>query len=49
MAVKHIPTEVVHQERKDGTTGCGIDTTKNNDHWIDSQQKITCDMNGCKG
>ncbi|NQZ26365.1 MAG: hypothetical protein HRT55_08620 [Colwellia sp.] len=48
MAVKHIPTDVVHQEKKGGTTGCGIDTTRNNDQWIDSQQKVTCDKNGCK-
>jgi len=49
MAVKHIPTGIVHQEKKGGTTGCGVDTNKNNDHWVDSQQKITCDKNGCKG
>lgn len=48
MAVKHIPTGVVHQEKKTGTTGCGVDTRKNDDHWADSQQKITCDKSGCK-
>jgi len=48
MAVKHIPTGIVHHERKDGTTGCGVDIKKNNEHWGDSEQKITCDKNGCK-
>jgi len=48
MAVKHIPTGVVHQEKKGGITGCGVDTKKNSDHWVDSHQKITCDKNGCK-
>ena len=48
MAVKHIPTGVVHQEKKDGTTGCGVDTKKHSDHWADAHQKITCDKNGCK-
>lgn len=26
MAVKHIPTNIVHKGTKGGTTGCGTDT-----------------------
>ena len=48
MAVKHNPTGVVHQGSKGGTTGCGVVTKKNGDHWGDSHQKITGDKNGCK-
>lgn len=48
MAVKHTPTRKVHQGNKGGTTGCGFDTTKNPDHWVNSSEKITCDKDGCK-
>lgn len=48
MAVKHTPTGIVHQGTKGGTTGCGVDTKKHRDHWVQSSQKITCDKNGCK-
>jgi len=48
MAVKHTPTGEVHQGSKGGTTGCGVDTTKHADHWVNSSEKITCDKNGCK-
>jgi hypothetical protein len=48
MAVKHTPTDVVHQGSKGGTTGCGANTKDHSDHWVDSHQKISCDKNGCK-
>lgn len=48
MAVKHIPTGEVHVGRKGGTTGCGVDTTKKSDHWVDTSEPITCAKNGCK-
>ncbi|WP_262694957.1 hypothetical protein [Kordiimonas aquimaris] len=48
MAVKHKPTNEVHQGTKGGVTGCGFDTRKNADHWVASSEKITCEKNGCK-
>ena len=48
MAVKHIPTKIVHQGNKGDKTGCGIETKKNSDHWVSSHERITCDKNGCK-
>ncbi|KGJ90415.1 hypothetical protein GAB14E_3658 [Colwellia psychrerythraea] len=48
MAVKHLPTGIVHQEKKDGTTACGVDTRKNNNHWVVTQLKATCEKGGCK-
>lgn len=48
MAVKHIPTGVVHKGTKGRFTGCGSDTKKNPSHWVSSSQGITCDKNGCK-
>lgn len=48
MSVKHAPTGVVYRGAKGGTTGCGTDTQKNVDHWVNSLEKITCDKNGCK-
>ena len=48
VAVKHTPTGEVHQGTKGGATGCGVDTTKNADHWVSSSERITCDKNGCK-
>lgn len=48
MAVKHILTGVVHQGKKDSTTGCGTNTKEYATHWIDSHEKITCAKNGCK-
>jgi len=48
MAVKHTPTNEVHQGNKGGTTGCGFDTSENPSHWVQSSDKITCDKNGCK-
>lgn len=48
MAVKHTPTNEVHKGFKNGTTGCGVDTRKNSNHWVASYEKITCDKNGCK-
>ena len=48
MAVKHVPTGVVHKGVKGGKTGCGVDTGKNTSHWESTSLKITCDKNGCK-
>lgn len=48
MAVKHIPTGVVHQGNKGGTTGCGYNTKDHPSHWVDSHDRITCDKNGCR-
>lgn len=48
MAVKHTPTNEVHKGTKGGTTGCGFSTCDNPEHWVSSNQKITCDKNGCK-
>jgi hypothetical protein len=48
MAVKHIPTEIVHSGTKGGNTGCGFDTRENPEHWVATSAKITCDKNGCK-
>lgn len=48
MAVKHLPTKVIHSGSKGGKTGCGSDTKTNPDHWVNSSNKITCDKNGCK-
>lgn len=48
MAVKHVPTQVVHSGQKGGKTGCGTDTNVHKDHWVDSHERITCDKNGCK-
>ena len=33
MAVKHMPTGVVHSGTKGGHTGCGFDTREKPDHW----------------
>lgn len=48
MAVKHKPTNVVHSGSKGGKTGCGFDTNKKADHWVNSHEKINCDKDGCK-
>jgi hypothetical protein len=48
MAVKHTPTGVVHKGSKGGSTGCGFDTTKNPEHWVNTTESITCDKDGCK-
>jgi len=48
MAVKHTPTGEVHKGSKGGKTGCGVDTRKNADHWVNTHEKITCAKNGCK-
>ncbi|MFC4739034.1 hypothetical protein ACFO3U_03415 [Flavobacterium ponti] len=48
MAVKHKPTGEIHKGIKGNKTGCGFDTTEHPDHWEASNQKITCDKNGCK-
>lgn len=48
MAVKHIPTGVVHSGTKGGTTGCGTDTNDKPDHWVSTSTPVNCDKNGCK-
>ena len=48
MAVKHVPTGVVHSGTKGGRTGCGFDTRDDPDHWVSTSARITCDKNGCR-
>lgn len=48
MAVKHIPTGIVHKGSSGGKTGCGFDTKQSPTHWTSSNSNITCDKNGCK-
>jgi len=48
MAVKHIPTNIVHSGNKGGTTGCRVNTREKPSHWENSHSKITCNKNGCK-
>lgn len=48
MAIKHIPTGIVHKGTKGGTTGCGTDTRQNSTHWVETSERVTCDKNGCK-
>lgn len=48
MAVKHIPTRIVHKGTKGGTTGCGTNTKENPIHWENTSSTINCDKNGCK-
>lgn len=48
MAVKHIPTNIVHSGSKGGTTGCGTNTKEHSDHWVSTGEIVTCNKNGCK-
>ncbi|WP_198146900.1 hypothetical protein [Maribacter thermophilus] len=48
MAVEHLPTKEVHLGIKGGNTGCGFDTTKNADHWTNTNSRVTCKKNGCR-
>lgn len=48
MAVKHVPTGIVHSGRQGGRTGCGFDTNVKPDHWVNTSERISCDKNGCK-
>lgn len=48
MAVRHIPTDIVHKGIKGGKTGCGTDTNKLPDHWENTSKRVTCEKNGCK-
>lgn len=48
MAVKHLPSEIVHSGSKGGTTACGADTNEKSSHWVNTGSKITCDKYGCK-
>lgn len=47
MAVKHIPTGIVHQGQKGGKTECGFDTNEEASHWESSTSRVTCLKNGC--
>lgn len=47
MAVKNLESDEVHVGTKGGTTGCGIDTNENPDHWENTGESITCDKYGC--
>ena len=47
MAVKHIPTGVIHRGQKGSKTGCGSDTTEHPSHWVNSTASVTCTKNGC--
>ncbi|WP_308006841.1 hypothetical protein [uncultured Chryseobacterium sp.] len=48
MNVRHTPTAIVHKGQKGGTTGCGTNTNTLSSHWENTNDKITCDKNGCK-
>jgi len=48
MAVKHIEKGEVHKGQKGGKTGCGFDTTEFPSHWVNTNEKITCNKDGCK-
>lgn len=48
MAVRHIPTNIVHAGTKGGNTGCGTNTSEKPSHWENTSASITCDKNGCK-
>ncbi|SEA59983.1 hypothetical protein SAMN05421540_10822 [Psychroflexus halocasei] len=48
MAVKHIPTGVVHIGNKGGRTGCSYDTRVNASHWINTNERVNCKKNGCR-
>lgn len=48
MPVKHTLTNEVHKGQKGGTTACGTNTNVQSDHWVNSNEKITCAKNGCK-
>lgn len=42
MAVKHTPTNIVHQGTKGGTTGCGSNTKDIPSHWQNSSDRVNC-------
>jgi|TARA_R100000479_G_scaffold33554_4_gene14323 hypothetical protein len=48
MAVRHTPTNIVHKGQEGGTTGCGTDTNKHPEHWVNTSLAITCNKDGCK-
>ena len=48
MAVKHIPTGIVHQGNKGGKTGCGFNTNEQSSHWEQSSQRISCGKNSLR-
>lgn len=47
MAVKHIPTGVVHIGNKGGRTGCGENTNEHPSHWVNTNERVNCKKNGC--
>lgn len=48
MNIRHTPAAIVHKGQKGGTTGCGTNTNTLSSHWENTNDKITCDKNGCK-
>ncbi|MCK0132320.1 hypothetical protein MWU59_12485 [Flavobacteriaceae bacterium F08102] len=48
MPVKHLKGGgEVHKGTKGGITGCGFDTKEHPDHWVNTQEKISCNKRGC--
>lgn len=47
MASKHVPTNQIHRGYKGGTTGCGTDTKEHPTHWLSTNERVTCQKNGC--
>lgn len=48
MAVRHIPTDIVHKGSKGGKTGCGFNTNDKASHWENTSKRINCEKDGCK-
>lgn len=42
MAVKHIPTGVVHIGNK------GENTNEHPSHWVNTNERVNCKKNGCR-
>lgn len=47
MAVQHQPTGIIHSGSKGGTTGCGENTRKNPSHWENTNERVSCEKDGC--
>lgn len=48
MAVKHIPTGVVHIGNEGGKTVCGENTNEHPSHWVNTNERVNCKKNGCR-
>lgn len=48
VAIKHLPSGIIHKGHKGGKTGCGINTKRHADDWVETSKNITCDQEGCK-